>query len=75
MKKSLFANGVEIIRIENNEYYISTEENGWEYLKEVTRDEFIEELKKISWVCLTSWSKKLKQEYLDLVEYTNKIGG
>ena len=63
-------NGVGIMTIENGKYYITNEE--WECYQECTRNEFIEELKKMSWVCLTSWDKELRQQYLDLVDYVKE---
>ena len=69
----LFMNGCGIMKAEKNEFYVTNEEYGWEYYKKVTINEFIEELKKMSWVCLTSWDKEFRQQYLDLVEYTYKL--
>lgn len=67
---TLMMNGVGIMTIENGKYYIINEE--WECYQECTRNEFIEELKKMSWVCLTSWNKELRQQYLDLVDYVKE---
>lgn len=67
----VFINGVSVIGIENGEYLITDRE--WECYKKVTRKEFIEELKNLSWVCLTSWSKELREQYLKLVDYCNKL--
>ena len=67
---TLMMNGVGIMTIENGKYYITNEE--WECYQECTRNEFIEELKKMSWVCLTSWDKELRQQYLDLVDYVKE---
>ena len=71
--KNLFFNGAEQMKIENGKYYIANEETNWDYMKECTRNEFIHELREISWVCLTSWDKKVRQDYLDLVDYTNNM--
>ena len=67
----LFMNGSGYMKVENENYYIVDDE--WEYYKSCTKNEFIEELKKLSWVCLTTWNKELRQQYLDLVEYTKNI--
>ena len=63
----LFMNGAGIMKADNGKYYIVDEE--WECYKGCTKNEFIEELKKMSWVCLTTWNKELRQQYLDLVDY------
>ena len=75
MRKSLFMNGVEIMAIIDGRFYIPNDEYGWECLVECTKNQFIEKLKQMSWVCLTTWCKELKQEYLDLVDYTNQLEG
>ena len=67
--KNLMFNGAEQMRIENGKYYIANEETQWDYLKECTRSDFIKELKEMSWVCLTTWDKELRQQYLNLVDY------
>lgn len=67
----LFINGVSVMGIENGEYLITNEE--WECYKTCSRKEFIEELKKFSWVCLTSWDKELREEYLKLVDYCKEL--
>lgn len=67
---TLMMNGVGVMTIENGKYYITDEE--WECYKECSRNDFIEELKKMSWVCLTSWSEELRQQYLDLVDYVKE---
>lgn len=66
---NLFMNGVEILRVENNKYYIDAEE----CLQEVSKREFIDELNNMAWVCLTSWNKELRQQYLDIVDYVNNV--
>lgn len=68
---TLMMNGVGVMTIENGKYYITNKE--WECYQECTRNEFIEELKKMSWVCLTSWNKELRKQYLDLVDYVKEI--
>jgi len=72
MRKELFMNGVGIMAIIDGKYYIEDEE--WGCYKGCNRNEFIEELKQISWVCLTSWNKQLRNEYLDLVNYCKELG-
>ena len=67
--KNLMFNGAECMKVENGKYYIVNEETGWDYMKECTRNEFIRELKEMSWVCLTTWDKNLTKQYLDLVDY------
>lgn len=71
MIKQLFINGVGVMAIIEDEYYI--EDELLEGYKKVNRDMFIEKLKNISWTCLTSWDKKLRQDYLDLVDYVNEM--
>ena len=74
MKMSLFINGAEDLRIENNKYYVVNEDTDWDYMKEVSRNDFIQALKRYSWVCLTTWSKDLREEYLKLVDYCKELG-
>ena len=62
----LFLNGVSVMGIENGKYYITNKE--WECYKECSRKEFIEELKNMSWVCLTTWDKELREQYLQMVD-------
>lgn len=69
----LMFNGAEQMRVENGKYYIVNEETEYDYMKECTRNEFIVELKAMSWVCLTSWDKNLRQQYLDLVDYVKEM--
>lgn len=71
MRKELMMNGVGVMAIINNEFFIEDEE--WGCYKGCSKNEFIEELKKISWVCLTSWNEDLKEAYLDLVNYTKEM--
>ena len=69
----LMFNGAGQMKVENGKYYIVNEKTQWDFYIECTRSEFIEELKQMSWVCLTSWDKTLKQEYLDLVDYVKEM--
>lgn len=71
MKKELFSNGVEIARVDNNKYFIESEDG--EYIKQVDKKEFIEYLKKISYSCLTSWNKEIRQQYLELVDIVKEM--
>ena len=66
----LFMNGWSILKIDGDLYYITDEKFG--VYKQVDRKEFIEELKRVSWVCLTTWDKTLRQQYLDLVDYVKE---
>ena len=68
MKKSLFIGCEEALRVENKTYYKEEDD----FMVKCSRDEFVEELKKLSWVCLTSWSGDLREEYLDLVDYVKE---
>ena len=61
-----------IMKVENGKYYILNKETGYECYIECTRNEFIDELKAMSWVCLTSWNKDYRQQYLDLVDYVKE---
>jgi hypothetical protein len=67
----LFFNGAGILKAEKGKYYIV--DDVWEVYKEVDREEFIEELKKMSWVCLTTWDKGLRYDYLKLVDYVKEM--
>lgn len=67
----LMMNGVGVLKVEDGMYYIVDDE--WEVYKQVDRKDFIEELKKMSYVCLTSWDKGLRKEYLDLVDYVKEM--
>lgn len=71
MRKELMMNGVGVMAIIDNKFYIEDEQ--WGCYKGCSKNEFIEELKKMSWVCLTSWDEELKNSYLDLVKYTHNI--
>ena len=69
MEKSLFIGCEEALRIDGENYYKEVDD----YMVKCSKEDFIEELKKLSWVCLTSWSGDLRQEYLDLVDYVKEI--
>lgn len=71
MRKELFMNGVGIIAVIDNKFYI--EDETWGCYKECSKNEFIEELKKLSWVCLTTWNKDLKKDYLELVDIVKEL--
>ena len=73
MRKELMMNGVGVMAIIDNKFYITNDEYGYECYIEVNKNMFIEELKKMSWVCLTSWDKQLRQDYLDLVDYVKEV--
>lgn len=60
-----------IMKVEDNRYYIVDDTCG--LYKQVDRSKFIEQLKKMSWVCLTSWDKSYRQQYLDLVDYVKEV--
>ena len=68
---TLMMNGEGVMSIKDGKYYITNDE--WGCYQECSRKEFIEELKNMSWVCLTSWDSQLRQDYLDLVKYTWEI--
>lgn len=70
--KNIFINGGEVLRIEDGKYYILVEDV-YDVMAEVDRKEFIEELKRFSWICLTSCDKQLRQDYLDLVDYCDRV--
>ena len=42
-------------------------------MREVTYTEFKEFLKKISYVCLTSWNEELQKRYIEFVQYFHSI--
>ena len=71
MKKELFMNGVGILKIDNDNFYI-VDDNDEFYVK-VNKTALIEELKRLSWVCLTTWNKELKEDYLDIVNYVKEL--
>lgn len=60
---SLFINGGENFRIENGEYFVSD----WDVLKKVTKQEFVNELKKCDWI-LQGWNKELKNDYIKMLK-------
>lgn len=62
-KISLFINGGENFRIENGEFFISD----WDVLKKVTKQEFVNELKKCDWI-LQGWNKELKNDYIKMLK-------
>lgn len=62
-KISLFINGGENFRIENGEFFVSD----WDVLKKVTKQEFVNELKKCDWI-LKGWNKELKNDYIKMLK-------
>ena len=58
---SLFINGGENFRIENGEYFVSVWDGDWDIMKKVTKQEFVDELKKCDWI-LEGWNKELKND-------------
>lgn len=62
-KMSLFINGGENFRIENGEFFVSD----WDVLKKVTKQEFVNELKKCDWI-LKGWNKELKNDYIKMLK-------
>ena len=62
-----------VMKVEGGRDYILNKEPGYECYIECSRAEFIEELKAMSWVCLTSWNKDYRQQYLDLVDYVKEM--
>ena len=62
-KISLFINGGENFRIENGEYFVSD----WDVLKKVSKQEFVNELKKCDWI-LRGWNKELKNDYIKMLK-------
>ena len=72
MKKELFNSVGGIMKVEDDKYYILNDKYGYECYVECTRERFIEELKSMSWVCLTSWDKNYRNQYLDLVDYVKE---
>ena len=73
MRKELMINGMGVIAIIDNKFYITNDVPGYECYIEVNKNKFIEELKQLSWVCLTSWDKELKQQYLEFVDYVKEV--
>ena len=62
-KMSLFINGGENFRIENGEFFVSD----WDVLKKVSKQEFVNELKKCDWI-LQGWNKELKNDYIKMLK-------
>lgn len=62
-KISLFINGGENFRIENGEFFVSD----WDVLKKVSKQEFVNELKKCDWI-LQGWNKELKNDYIKMLK-------
>ena len=62
-----------IALVENGRFYKLNDEYGYECYVECSKSEFIEYLKGLSWVCLTSWDKNYRQDYLNLVDYVNAL--
>lgn len=69
MEKNLFIDGASVLMIKDGKYYAVNEDTDWDYMKEVSRNDFIRELKRYSWCCLTTWDKELREEYLQMVDY------
>ena len=67
----LMFNGMGILKVEDGNYYIVDEK--FEAYKKVTREDFIQDMNKYAYVCLTSWDKQDRQNYLDLVDYVERI--
>lgn len=71
--KSLSINN-EVARIEvtdNKTWFLICDDDVC--MREVTYTEFKEFLKKISFVCLTSWNEELQKRYIEFVQYFNSI--
>lgn len=68
----LMFNGVGILKIENGNFYIVDED--FEVYKKVTKNDFIKEMNKYAYVCLTCWDKEIRKKYLDFVDYCKEIG-
>lgn len=66
-KMSLFINGGENFRIENGEYFVSAWDGDWDFMKKVTKQEFVDELKKCDWT-LEGWNKELKNDYIKMLK-------
>lgn len=66
-KMSLFINGGENFRIENGEFFVSDWDGDWDIMKKVTKQEFINELKKCDWI-LDGWNKELKNDYIKMLK-------
>lgn len=62
---SLFIGGGENFRIENGDYYVC--DYDYDCMKKVTKQEFVEKLKKCDWI-LTGWNKDLKNDYIKMLE-------
>lgn len=69
MEMNLFIDGASVLMIKDGKYYAVNEDTDWDFMKEVSRNDFIAELKRYSWCCLTSWDKGLREEYLQMVDY------
>jgi hypothetical protein len=72
MEKNLFIDGASVLMIKDGKYYAVNEDTDWDYMKEVSRNDFIAELKRYSWCCLTSWDKELREQYLKMVDLCDK---
>ena len=68
--KSLIINA-EVARIEAGRLLVVTDDGN--AMREVTPAEFKEFLKEISYVCLTSWNEELRNNYIEFVQYFDKL--
>ncbi len=68
-RKSLFVNGVEILRIEEDKYLISEEG----VLVNISRDEFVKELINFTWT-ISSWDEEVEQQFRSILEELKKNG-
>lgn len=67
-EKSLFINGAEVASItEEGKYLICVEEHGWDFMAEVSKEEFKTYLKRFDWI-LSGWCIELKTAYQSLLK-------
>ena len=67
MRKDLMSNGVGIMAIIDGKFYV--EDETWGCYVGCSKDEFIKQLKDISYAFLTSWNEDTRKEYVDFVNY------
>lgn len=68
MTKQLFLSGGEVARIENGNYYILSEDDFYDVLVRVSKEEFKTKIQRFKDVCFTSWCKDLKKQYLEITK-------
>lgn len=72
MEKLLMENGVSVLMIRDNKYYILSDDG--ECMQKVDFKRFKEEVERFRNLYEFTWSKDFKREYEDILEYIKEAG-